>query len=124
MYCFPSWIDVIQNPRTVTVGSSFPLRQCFPQEAIDEPTKSHEIWLNWITDRQTNALSSFPCFGFRRIPRYISDDNRWLRSCTARDIRVVTPNPNLGTSFPLSFLHPTELIPCSLEHGRFSFYLP
>jgi hypothetical protein len=33
---------------------------------------------------------------------------------------VVTPDPNLRTSFPLSFLQPTELMPCSLKHGKFS----
>src|SRR6266446_1089681 len=48
--------------------------------------------------------------------RHIADDNRKLRLLAAEDNLVISPNPNLGASFPLPFLQPTKLMPCSLEH--------
>src|SRR5215469_12194255 len=46
----PAWIDVIDDPRLVAIRCSFPLRQCFLEEAIDEPTESHNIRARRICD--------------------------------------------------------------------------
>src|SRR5579883_1937617 len=64
---FPSRIDMVQNPRLVTICCPLSFRQRFLAETIDLFAEGNPLRLGRVGNRQPDALCSLPCVRFRRI---------------------------------------------------------